>query len=160
MGTDGTFAETWKRADEGALPGWAAFQYTSKELNPTLADEWLAEVEAESPETYGSEYLAEWTSGGDRWLDRSRIRVDGELTEVEPDEAEDWTVGLDPSWSGDSFGLALLGRRGDELVLGPVRAFEPDRAARRAKSWVGARACEDRGGWPEGGTSKIGSGSL
>ncbi len=126
------------------MPSWAAFQYTSRELNPTLSDEWLREVELESPETFASEYLAEFTSGGDHWLQRDRVRVDSELGEAPPDAAEDWIGGLDPSYAGDAFGLALVGRRGDELVLGPVRAMQPDKAARRAKSWEAKRDAQDR----------------
>jgi hypothetical protein len=144
LGTTGLFADYWKRARSGALPGWAAYQYTSKELNPSLSDEFLAALEEESPETFPSEYLAEFESGGSLWLDRSRVRVDEDLHEAGPEDADSFVGALDASYAGDSFGVALLGRKGENLVLGPVRAIAPDRAVRKSKTWEVKRDAQDR----------------
>src|SRR5205823_3272251 len=88
MGTDGFFAQQWKRAHEGALPGWAAYKLTSQEMNATLTDEFMAMVEMENPDTFASEYLALFEAGGNRFFDRSRIHVDEELGEAGPDDGE------------------------------------------------------------------------
>lgn len=141
MGDDGFFARQWKRAHDGSLPGWAAYQLTSKEMNPTLSDEFLASLELESPETFGSEYLALFESGGNGLFDLSRVQVARDLGEAAPADADDWIAGLDPGYASDSFGLALLGRRGGKLVLGPCRAIVPERGKR---TWEFKRGAQDK----------------
>jgi len=76
----------------------------------------------------------------------ARRLADEELGEADPDAGEGFIAGLDPGYASDSFGVALLGRSrdGSGLVLGPVRAIEPDAALRRDKSWEVKRDAQDR----------------
>lgn len=141
MGAEGFFWRQWTRASEGALPGWSSYQLTSKEMNPTLSDEFLAALELESPETFGSEYLALFESGGSGFFDLTRVQVDSDLGEAAPADGEDWLAGLDPGYASDSFGVALLGRRGGQLVLGPCRAILPEKGKR---TWEFKRNAQDR----------------
>lgn len=141
MGTDGFFARQWKRASEGALPGWGAYQLASREMNPTLSDEFLAVLEQESPETFGSEYLALFESGGHGFFDLERVQIDAALGEASPSEGTGWIAGLDPGYAQDGFGLAIVGRADGRLILGPVRAILP--AKSRGKSWEVKRSAQD-----------------
>jgi hypothetical protein len=142
QGDSGFFAEMWKRANDGALARWGSYQITSKEMNPTLSDEFLALLERESPETYGSEYLALFEGGGSGFFDLEQVQIDPALGEAEPSEASGWIAGLDPAYSGvDGFGVALVGSKGGRLVLGPVRAIMPARS--RGKSWEVKRRAQD-----------------
>jgi hypothetical protein len=141
MGTDGFFARTWRRANEGALKGWAAYQIASQEMNPTLSDEFLAVLEQESPETFGSEYLALFESGGSGFFDMSRVAVDPTLEEASPTDGRSWRAGLDPGYSQDGFGVAIVGKSDGRLILGPVRALLPAKSL--GKSWEVKRSAQD-----------------
>ncbi|HXB16402.1 MAG TPA: hypothetical protein VNV44_11745 [Solirubrobacteraceae bacterium] len=145
MGDSNWFAKRWRQADSGALTGWGAFKYTSRELNPTLSEAFLEEARLEEPETFPSEYLAQFEAGGTSlYIEPDRIRVNERLLEGEPGDADEWIAGSDPATSEDAWGLAMLGRRGERLVLGPYRAFQPDAAAKKQRVFHLLRKSQDR----------------
>jgi phage terminase large subunit-like protein len=72
---------------------------------------------------------------------RAAVTLPGDL---DPGDADRWVAGLDPAFSSDPFGLALVGRdRRDRrrLLVGRVRAWEPPR--RKAVSLDEGRRVED-----------------
>jgi len=145
MGDQNWFATMWKRADEGLLDDWIALKYTSQELNPTITDEFLRQVEQEDPDTHASEYLAEFEAGGaNQYNDMSRVKIDPDLGEAGPGDATSWVAGIDPATSVDSFGVALLGVSGEALKLGPVRAFAPDKMLRKRRTFERIRGAQDK----------------
>ena len=83
-------------------------------------------------------------SGG-AFLDSERIAdAIADRGELDPDAANDWVCGLDPAFSSDPFGLALVARDRWEprrLVLGVARAWKP--ARRKPTSFEERRALED-----------------
>jgi hypothetical protein len=145
MGDENWFAKQWKRADAGLLPGWGAYKYTSKELNPSLTDAFMEQARAEDEASYPSEYEAVFERGDSHaYFDMSRIHVDPDLDEAEPDTASTWVAGLDPSTSVNDFGLALIGQTGEALALGPVRAISPEKTARKLKTFALVRTNQDK----------------
>jgi hypothetical protein len=125
-GETGWFSEHWHRAYRGELEGWSWAQASTAEMNPAISADFLAQVERDESDTFGSEYMALFESGGNAFFDLSRFAADPVLEPALPDEAASWTMGLDPAFSGDSFGYALLGRSSKgRLVVGPVGAIAP-----------------------------------
>lgn len=148
LGPDGFFAVLFRRADGGEMRGWRAHRAASAEMNPTLTDEVLAALEAESPESFPSEYLADFESGSDLLFDRARFEpAEGLEPAVCGDGNGRWIVGLDPAFSADSFGIAALSyARLDprRMVLGTVAALRPAHVARgSARSFERKREEED-----------------
>jgi len=145
-GDSGLFADLYKRADSGEIEDAVAHHASSAEANPTLSADFLRREFERDPESFGAEYEAKFLSGGGAFLDRDRIidaiQLPGEL---EPSAAEGWVAGLDPAFSSDPFGLAIVGSvrpRFDEperLVLGLARAWKPT----RGESYEERRAVED-----------------
>jgi len=143
QGPTGFFAEQWHKAYRGELAGWEAQQLSTAEMNPEIPRNFLEQIERDEPETFGSEYLALFESGGQALLDMGRFAPDGSLEPARPDAAVRWTAGLDPALTSDSFGLALVGRDvNGRLVVGPVEAIEPER--RRGWTFERKRAATDR----------------
>jgi phage terminase large subunit-like protein len=64
---------------------------------------------------------------------------------VSPELGRGWVAGLDPAFSSDPFGLAIVGRdattSGGQLVLGAARRWTP--SPRKARSLDEARTIED-----------------
>jgi hypothetical protein len=111
-------------------------------MNPAIAAEYLAELEAESPDTFGSEYLALFESGGAAFIDMGRFEP-GDVDVAQPGDAVDWIAGLDPALTSDAFGVALLGRDGSgRVVVGPCDAIMPER--KRGWTFERKRAATDR----------------
>jgi Terminase large subunit, T4likevirus-type, N-terminal len=136
-GTDGLFAETWTRASNGELEDAVAQRATTREMNPTLSPEFFTAQEALDPESFRSEFLAEFVGSGGALLDPEVIReAIADRDVLLPDQASGWVAGLDPAFSSDPFGLALVGRRDGRLVVGRVRAWTPKRRwFRKAESF-------------------------
>src|SRR5207253_10177673 len=92
---------------------------------------------------FKGEYLAEFTGSGAAFLDPDRIAAAvTDRGELAPGHALGWIAGLDPAFSSDPFGLALVGRdprdRG-RLVLGLTRAWKPT----KSRSFEERRDVED-----------------
>jgi hypothetical protein len=123
-GTSGLFAELWERTHAGEFEDAAAHKHSTQEVNPTIPAEFLAMEERRDPEMFRSEYLAEFLGSGDAFLDFDRFELVGAPT-AGPKDAQTWVAGLDPAFSRDPFGLALVGRTAEgQLVVGPVRALD------------------------------------
>ena len=144
MGSTGFFAERWQRADSGELAGWVGgcVQISTAEMNPAIPADFLAQIEVDEPDTFGSEYLALFEAGSS-FLDLARFGPAEGLAVGEPRDALAWTAALDPAVSSDAFGVALLGRSAEgRLVVGPVLAIQPER--KRGWTFERKRSAQDR----------------
>ena len=138
---DGLFARLFQQASTGELADAAAHRATTAEMNPTIAPEFLAAEQARDPISFAVEYEARFEGSGAAYLDMERFEVAGR-GELPPEAGTHWVAGLDPAFSSDPFGLAVVGRdAGDpgRLVLGSVRAWKPSRPA----SFEERRSVED-----------------
>jgi hypothetical protein len=144
-GTDGLFAETWQRASNGEIPNAVAQRATTREVNPTIDAGFFEAEEARDPDTFRSEYGAEFVGSGGAFLDPEVVeQAVADRHELLPEHASGWVAGLDPAFASDPFGLALVGRRGGRLVLGRVQAWQPVRRwFRKADSFEERREVED-----------------
>jgi len=144
-GSDGLFASLWAQADSGELRDATAHHATTAEANPTIDPEFLAAEEARDPESFKTEYQALFVGGGMAYLDPQAITdavtLPGELS---PEQATGWVAGLDPAFSSDPFGLALVGRDQHDrqrLVLGLARGWQPPK--KKAAAFEERRLHED-----------------
>ena len=146
-GSDGFFADLYGRVTGGEIEEAAAHNYASREMNPTLDDEFLARERARDPEGFASEYEATFVGGGLSFLDPASIDaavLRPDATELFPTAGRDWIAGLDPAFSSDPFGLAIVGRDAnhpERLVLGCALAWKPRR--RKPGSFEERREIED-----------------
>jgi hypothetical protein len=143
-GSDGLFARMYDQANSGELEDALALHATTREANPTITDELLRAEQTRDPESYKSEYLAAFVGSGSAYLDPERLEaaVVGPPVPVNPEMGTDWRAGLDPAFSSDPFGLAIVGRdvrRPDKLIVGSVRAWK----AERPESFEERRLVED-----------------
>jgi hypothetical protein len=142
-GEVGWFAEMWGKAYRGELAGWEAQQASTAEMNPRVPSDYLAQLERDEPDTYGAEYMALFESGGNAFFDMSRFAPDPALEPAAPEGAAVWVAGIDPAFSSDAFGCALIGRgAAGRLVVGPIEAVLPER--RRGWSFELKREATDR----------------
>jgi phage FluMu gp28-like protein len=145
-GQDGLFAQLYQQARSGELTDAAAHHATTAEVNPTIDAEFLAREQARDPDNFKSEYEAEFVGSGAAYLDPDRI--DGAVAdgrgELRPEDAVSWIAGIDPAFSSDPFGLAIVGRDPADrrrLLLGCARAWTP--ARRKPASLEESRQIED-----------------
>lgn len=134
-GTDGLFADMYAKAESGELGDAAAHHASTLEVNPTIEAEFLEQEKARDPEGFRQEYEAEFTGSGNAFLDFSLFDI-GAPGEVPPEVGAGWIAGLDPSFSSDPFGVAVVGREPTDpkqLLVGAVRAWKPQR--RKADSF-------------------------
>jgi hypothetical protein len=134
-GTEGLFADLFRKCESGELANGRSHHAPTVEINPTITPEFLATEEARDPEGFRQEYGAEFTGSGDAYLDFSLFEI-GPPGEVAPHECQHWVAGLDPSFSSDPFGVAVVGRdpfNSRQLKVGAVRAWKPQR--RKATSF-------------------------
>lgn len=144
-GASGFFHDLFQRAAAGELPGGAAHRASSAEVNPTLSTAFLvSERLILGEEGYLGEYEASFVGSGGSFLDPGIIDAAiGDRDELAPGEAVGWVAGLDPAFSSDPFGLALVGRDRERgvLVLGLARRWLP--GAGRGRSFEERRDVED-----------------
>jgi hypothetical protein len=148
-GQDGLFAQLYQQASSGELADATAFQATTAEANPTITPAFLATEQARDPESFRSEYEAQFVGGGASFLDPTHITdAVADRGEIAPDQLDDVIAGLDPAFSSDPFGLAIVGRlrlvRVEErhrLHLAFAQAWKPPK--RKADSFEERRAVED-----------------
>ena len=135
-GASGFFHDLHQRAVAGELPGAVAHQAASTEVNPTLSTSFLeGERVVLGEEGFAGEYQASFVGSGGSFLDPGEI--DGAISdsgELDPGEAVRWVAGLDPAFSSDPFGLALVGQDRERgiLVLGLARRWLPGGGRRRS----------------------------
>jgi hypothetical protein len=144
-GSAGLFADLHFRASSGQLPDAVAVRMPTSAMNPTITPEFLALEEARDPEAFRSEYLAEFVGSGGAFFDPDRVRdAVADRGELPPEYGLDWVAGLDPAFSSDPFGLAIVGRDPADsrrLVLGVARRWKPQR--RKAETFEEGRLLED-----------------
>jgi hypothetical protein len=125
-GSEGLFARLWQQVDSGEVPG-RAWRLATADMNPTITEDFLAAEERRDPESFRSEYLAEFVGSGAAYLDPDAIAACVvERGELAPEYGVRWVAGLDPAFSHDPFGLALVGRDPWDrrrLVLGLARSW-------------------------------------
>jgi phage terminase large subunit-like protein len=142
-GTDGFFAELWQRAMAGELPDAQAQKLSTASVNPTISDAFLAREQNRDPESFRAEYLAEFVGSGQSYLEAERLEAAiADRGMLPPSAGKDWVAGLDPAFSSDPFGLAIVGRSLDgsgRLVLAQARSWLP----RRGVSFEDRRVVED-----------------
>jgi hypothetical protein len=133
FGQDGLFASLYQQAASGELADAVAVQAPTTDVNPTIDRETLAAEQARDPDGFKGEYLAEFTGSGAAFLDAERIAgAVADRAELAPRNASNWIAGLDPAFSSDPFGLALVGhdpRERGRLVLGLAQAWKPTKTA-------------------------------
>jgi hypothetical protein len=144
-GSDGLFASLYARAASGELGDALAHHAATEDANPTITLDYLAAEEARDPESFRSEFMAEFVGGGGAFLAPELIAeaVNADRGELTPEQAQGFIAGLDPAFSSDPFGLAIVGRpHGDpsRLVVALARSWKPTRAA---SSFEDRRAVED-----------------
>jgi phage terminase large subunit-like protein len=143
-GEDGVFWDYYQRAASGEFSDGIAHFATTPEVRPDLA-EFLVQEEARDPDAYRQEYLCQPGVSGEPFLAADLIS-DAVLDrdELSPQQAREWIAGLDPVFSSDPFGLAIVCRdplQRQRLQLGLVRAWKPSR--RKPGSFEERRAIED-----------------
>lgn len=144
-GTGNMFADMHARATSGELPDAHAERAPTSEMNPTIEPGFLAQEEARDPESFRSEYLAEFVGSGAAFLDPERIdEAVADRAELPPSACLDWVAGLDAAFSNDPFGVAIVGRNVEDrrlLQLGLIGAWVPSRV--KADSYEAQREIED-----------------
>jgi len=144
-GSDGLFSETYSKASSGELEHAAAHHAATASVNPTISPDFLAAEERRDPESYKSEYLAQFVGSGGAFFDAENVAAAVTLPgELRPEDATEWVAGLDPAFSGDPFGLVMVGRDPRDrrrLVAGLVRSWLPQ--VRKAVSLEEGRDVED-----------------
>lgn len=141
-GTGGFFADLFHRVEDGSISDAKATRLATADVNPTIDAPFLARERERDPDAFRGEYLAEFVGSGGQFLDPARFEV-AERGELEPGDCAAWIAGLDPAFSSDPFGLALVGRDPVDrarLRLGLVRGFKPER---RPASFEQRREIED-----------------
>jgi hypothetical protein len=144
-GDSGLFADLHRQASSGELEDAVAWQEPTAAMNPQVDPAWLAAEERRDPESYKSEYLAQFVGSGGRFFDPaavdSAVSLPGELR---PQDGTGWICGLDPAFSSDPFGLVMVGRdRRDRrrLLVGLVRSWR--QSPRKPVSLEQTREIED-----------------
>jgi hypothetical protein len=132
FGSDGLFADLFQRVTRGELEDAVAHHATSAEANPTLSAEWLGQQRLVLGEEFRSEYEADFVAGGSAFFDEESIRAAVVERDELPGDAlvRGWVAGLDPAFSSDPFGVAIVGEdmaQLGRLVVGAVRAWKPSR---------------------------------
>jgi phage terminase large subunit-like protein len=151
FGQDGLFASLYAQAESGELADGQAHHATTADVNTTIDPGFLESEEQRDPETFRSEYLAEFVGGGASFLDPDRIAEAVTLAGELP-VPENWAVaeqfrfvaGLDPAFSSDPFGLCVVGREPGErhrLGLALARAWKPSK--RKPSSFEEQRERQD-----------------
>jgi hypothetical protein len=92
---------------------------TTAEMNPTLEPAFFESEMAKDPEMFRGEYLAEFLSSGGAFLPWERIEaaVTDDRFELPPVDCKRPVAALDPSFSSDPFGLAIVGRHYEDSRL-------------------------------------------
>jgi phage terminase large subunit-like protein len=144
-GQDGLFAEMYQRAASGELADAQGQHATTAEMNPTVGPEFLEQERQRDPDSFASEYLAEFLAGGLAFIERERLFevVDEDRRELPPDEVRACVLGLDPSFAHDPFGAAVVGRDPLDyrlLVLAHAERWVPSKRRR----WKSQRELEEQ----------------
>ena len=116
-GDSGFFARLYAQAEAGELPRASAFTAPTAEMNPAVDASFLeAERATLGDGDYRREYLGEFVAGGSAaFFSEEDLRACvGRYETLEPGEGSAWVLGLDPSFSSDPSGIAVVGRSKDD----------------------------------------------
>jgi terminase large subunit-like protein len=149
-GSDGLFAELYRKATSGELEHALAQSATSAEMNPTLSADWLEQQRVIlREEEFATEYLADFAAGGSAYFEEGAIdEAVSDRGEIPPETPgyRHFVAGLDPAFGGgDAFGVAIVCESMAEpgrLELAFARAWKPQRT-RRPRTLEEARRVED-----------------
>jgi phage terminase large subunit-like protein len=133
-GQDGLFAETYQRASSGELQDAKAHHATTAQMNPTVTREFLEQERERDPDSFASEYLAEFLAGGLAFIERDRLlEVVADRRELPPADLVGCVVGFDPSFSRDPAAVAVVGRHRPDrkrLLLAHAERWVPTKKKR------------------------------
>jgi hypothetical protein len=135
-GDSGFFADLHQRAAAGEFPDAQAQLATTREVNPTIPDEFLEHERLRNPEAFAAEYESVFTGGGGAFFDPQRLA----------DAGLGWVVGLDLGVVRDPTGVVVVGREPsdpDRLVVGAAHRWGP---AERPDSFEERRLAEAQAG--------------
>lgn len=130
-GSEGLFAKLHAQALEGELADAVAHRASTAEANPTVDAAFLAAERVRDPAAFRQEYEAEFGSTGDSYIDWDLVPAPAERGHLKPSDCKDWVIGLDPAFSRDNFGIAIVGRDHHDrrkLRVGRIEAYKPDRS--------------------------------
>ena len=142
-GQSGEFYRLFQLALDGLLPDAVALQMAAWVLNPSLdTDAWReSRIASMGLDSFLQEHGAEFTVGGGSLFDLREVEFEDES--ASPGDGMKWVAGLDPAFSSDHFGVALVGVSRHEpgvLVVGAVDGIVP---GKRLHSFAQRRARED-----------------
>ena len=143
-GQIGEFFRLYCEARDGVIPNAKALHAAAWELNPALdSDAWReSKIKLLGQDGFDQEHAGLFTVGGGSFFNLAELRF--ELPgPAHPEEASEWTVGLDVAFHSDNCGLAVVGPSVEDpaiLTTGALWAIEPGPAA---PSLSGRRGRED-----------------
>lgn len=137
LGSDGTFAELYAKAQNGEIVSAVAF-HAPTSANPRVGKTFLEEQEAVlGHDDFRREYGAEFIAGGASFIENSAIRACvQDWREALPADGRDWVVGFDAAFSSDPSAIAVVGRRPDDrtrLICGHTERWLPSKTSRRVR---------------------------
>lgn len=141
FGTEGFFATLYQQAASGELADAAAHHAATVDVNPTITGDFLASEQVRDPDSFRSEYEAEFLGSGGAYLDWDHVEI-ADYSELPPDALHSPVAGLDAAFSSDPFGVAIVAEStadAGRLAVGCVRAFR----SRRADSFEERDAARD-----------------
>jgi hypothetical protein len=142
FGENGLFYELFTAIEGGLMPHGRAVRRSIMEMIPDVDPAWLEARRAEMGDTaYEQEFLAMFVGSGGSFFDLRGIEF--EEGPARPEDAVRWTCGLDPAFSQDRFGCALVGEALNEpgvFLTGAMEAVDP---GERLRSLEARRARED-----------------
>lgn len=109
FGTDGLFSELFTKAQTGEIEDAVAIQLPTWKVNASITEASLQIEKSRDPDGFGAEFGAEFKGSGGAFLDMDRVMV-ADRGELPPEACTGWVCGLDPAFSSDPFGAALVGR--------------------------------------------------
>jgi hypothetical protein len=144
-GEAGEFHRLFCDAQDGSLPAAAAVQAPAWELNPALDNEEWRESKRRllGVDGFEQEHGGRFVAGGGAFFDLRELEF--EAAPARPEDLKRITIGLDPAFHGDHFGVAVIGESTTEpglLLAGPLAGIEP--SGGRLRSLDRRRAREDR----------------
>lgn len=120
----GAFFELGQQARSGQFPEMLFVQRTSQEMSPIMAGQakLLAQKEAQNPESYRQEYLAEWVDGSSSYLAAEDVLacVQKGRTILRPVDKVRYVAAIDPAFTADNFSLAVGHKQGGQIVIDGV----------------------------------------
>ena len=141
-GESGLYHELLQQVLAGEIPNARAAVHTTAEMWPDVDTAFLdAERRRLGREAFEREYECVASTGtGSFFADLSAYALDS--GPAPPDAGKGWVAALDPAWSRDSFGYAVIGESTESagmLVCGALGAIKPE----RTRSFARKRKRED-----------------